>query len=487
MKRILFSLLAGIALLASPVAKADNITVDQAKDAAAHYMQHESELKDVTVNDFTLIGQKMNEALNIPSMYIFNVGDCGWIIMAASTAMDPLVGYGDNGNFDIDNMPPALEWWLNGYNEMICAVQNADAEQHFAPSKRWTDLSTHSLKGGPKARVILMQEKWDQGGYYTTRDYNMYSPVMNGKRCPAGCVAVALGQICHYYQFPEKGRGYKAYQPRSRSGVRYQIRYDDPDTAAFDYSLMPNTLTNTYGQIVASEAECREVSRLQYYIALAVEMDWGTDGSSVYGYINEGACMRTYFKYLSGQKRTRGNVSESAYMSTLRNDLMEGHPVYMSGRSDGGEGRDAAGHAWVCCGYKDDDENLYYMNWGWGGSSNNFYNLGGNDMPISSQGLNFTLQQSYIAGMYPDPSLSINDVETVKLGEAYPNPATMSVTIPYNTMDAADLNIYNAMGQLIESHRVQAGEGEYELSVDALSSGIYVYRMGNAHGKFIVR
>ncbi len=485
MKRILFSLLAGIALLAAPIVKADNITVEQAKDAAAHYMQHSTDLEDITVADLTLIHQKMNDKLGVPSMYFFNVADCGWIIMGGSTAMDPLVGYSDNNLFDMNNMPPALEWWLEKYNEMICDIQNADVDQHFAPSQRWSDLSTHSLKGNSKAnRHKLMNEEWDQGSSYTTLDYNMYSPVVDGKRCPTGCVATALAQICHYYQFPNKGRDYKYYRS-STHNLSFQIRYDHADTAAFDYSLMPNKLTNNAGRINATEEQCREVSRLAFYIGIAMEMDYTPDGSGVGFYFDEGAAMRSYFKYLRGTKKYRDNTSQSNYMTTLRNDLIAEHPVYMTGISDGGEGRDAGGHAWLCAGYQENDENMYYMNWGWGGDKNSWYNLGANDMPAGQY--NFILYQSYIAGLYPDPALAINEAEPVTVGEAYPNPASYSVIFPYNSMEDADLLIYNAMGQLVESHRLQAGDGEYEMRVDALPSGIYIYRMGNAHGKFIVR
>ena len=50
-----------------------------------------------------------------------------------------------------------------------------------------------------------------------------------------------------------------------------------------------------------------------------------------------------------------------------------------------------------------------------------------------------------------------------------------------------DLTVYNMMGQPVLTHSVQAGTGNVELRVDSMPAGIYIYRMGNAYGKFIVR
>ena len=73
------------------------------------------------------------------------------------------------------------------------------------------------------------------------------------------------------------------------------------------------------------------------------------------------------------------------------------------------------------------------------------------------------------------------------LGMPYPNPAILSVALPYSTREAVELQVYNVSGCLVESRRIQAGDGEVVLRVDALPAGMYIYRMGNAHGKFMVR
>lgn len=483
MKRIFFSLLATLALL-TPAAKADNVTLEQAATASVNYMAYYADLPELSVSQLTLVQQRMNEKLNVPSMYVFNLSEGGWIIIAGSTTMDPIVAYSEECEFPLDDMPPAMAWWLDGYNEMICEVQYADATEHFADSRKWNDIINNNLKGS-KAVVRLMSTSWDQGDDAGS-DYNMYCPTVNGVHCVTGCVATAVAQICHYYKYPRYSYGYKTYR---WNGQWLRVNYTD--SAMFDYSIMPNIIKyNT------SQESRREVSRLCYMIGVSVEMQYGTiagGGSGAYTQDVPNA-MNTYFKYRTGMVLVnRGQVSETYYMNNLRKELMANRPVYMHGSSLTGDGNDRAGHAWVCSGYQTDNENMYYMNWGWNGSGNTWYNLGANDMPISGRGYNFNQGQGYIKNMVPpQDSTEINVAvpeapDPVVLGEAYPNPATMSVTLPYSAQNAADLTVYNMMGQPVLTRNVLPGSGSVEIRVDSMPAGIYIYRMGNAYGKFIVR
>ena len=189
MKRIVCSLFAAIAMLATPLVQAENVTVEQAKDAAAHYLQHNTSLTRITPEQLTLAHQWNNDELGVASMYLFTAPEEGWIIMAATTAMDPVVAFTDEGVFD-GRMAPAQAEWLDSYSDMVCAVQNLDNEKSLGDSPEWTELANHSLYG-TKASVTLLKTRWDQGGPSGT-DYNMFSPVVNDSVAPTGCVATAL-------------------------------------------------------------------------------------------------------------------------------------------------------------------------------------------------------------------------------------------------------------------------------------------------------
>jgi len=461
--------------------QAENITVDQAKDAAAYYMQHNSNLTRITADQLTLVRQWNNDDLDVPSMYLFAAPAEGWIIMAATTVLSPVIAYTDENAWQESRVPSQLEWWLENYNTLICEVQKADAEKALDDNADWTVLANRGLKNGTKARVTLMTSSWDQGdndGY----TYNMFSPTVNDTVCPTGCVATALAQICRYYEYPCNPQGVVNYKWETGGG-RLTIDFDT--VPSLDYSLMPNKIvySSTY-------EKRREVSRLAYYLGLAMKMDYGPDGSGVAAQYNVASAMARFFKFRTGVSLYRSGVNDTAFLNTIRRDLLDSYPVYMHGSSSTGGGVHAAGHAWVCDGYQTDNETMYHMNWGWGGTGNAWFNLATNDMYISSLGYNFKNNQGVYYKMTPplDSIVGVREVETeVSLGNPYPNPATVNVVLPYSVRENATLLVYNIGGMLVESRTLQAGDGEVTIRVDALPSGIYIYRVGNAHGKFVVR
>ncbi len=500
MKRILTTLVVALSMAVLPNVQAANVTVEQAKDAAAHYLQQRTALTRITADDLTLARQWNNPDLDVPSMYLFKTVKEGWIIIAATTVTNPIVAYSEDEVIDANNLIPPVEWWLGVYNEIVCLAQNEDAQKPLPDSPEWTKLLTHSMPQASKASQYLLSTKWDQGGIRGL-DYNMYCPVVRDTVCPVGCVATALAQICKYYSYPAQPTGYKTYYWYSYGNgtghnILMQLRYSD--SAAIDYSIMPNSIqVNANGSSVISVERRKEVSRLGYYLGVAVEMQYGPDGSGTTTDIVTNN-MRRFFKYTQGDYLNRRTINDTAFLNGVRREIKMNRPVYMSGASSTGSGRDAAGHAWVCDGVKDDEPNMYHMNWGWGGSGNTWYDLGGNQLAAGGYNFNAMRNGSYqtaIVGMVPPPDSTDRDIyvgiprteEDVVLGNAYPNPATINVTLPYRSNNAAELHVFNVSGQLIASCSVVAGEGEVVMNVDQLPAGLYIYRIGNTHGKFVVR
>lgn len=482
MKKVISSLLAVSMLVCSMTAKADNITLEQAKSASAYFMGQRMGADKLTSDNLTLVHQIDNAELNIPAAYFFNVNGCGWIIMAGTTTIDPIVAYSDEGSLDMDNLPVNMMTWLNGYADMISEIQVLDLQNDYPDDAMWTRLSNHKAKARGNQHV-LMSEKWGQGDDRNPT-YNLYCPKVGNRWSVVGCVATALAQICHYYRYPVQPRGDKYYW---WNNTQLEINYD---TVHFNYSLMPNRLTAN-----SLPEKVREVAKLSYSLGVAVEMDYDPDGSGTSSQYVPTAMFR-FFKYQRGSLVSRNGNNDTAFVAQIRSSLLQGYPVYMSAASTTGSGADAAGHAFVVAGYEDGTEDgskygYYFFNWGWEGGGDGFYNLGANNMPIQGYGYNFTERQQVVIGMMPPADtlnpVSISPVELDVLGSAYPNPASFSVKIPYVTSQASDLLVYSIDGRLVESHRVNPGSGEYELRVDALPKGIYIYRMNSQSGKFIVQ
>ncbi len=483
MKKVLSTLVLAVVMLTAPMTQAENLGAEQARDAAARFMRHNTALTRLTADQLTLVRQWDNPNLGVPSMYLFSTTGEGWIIMAATTCMDPIVGFSDDSEINPDCLAPQLEMWLDAYSDLICQVQDDDAQKGLDDSAEWTEMMNDNTPASTKAQIIIAKERWDQGGELGT-DYNILCPVVNDSVCPVGCVATAMAQICHFYQYPKQAKGRKSYHwTFNEGGVEYDsilsVKYD---TVTFNYDTMPNKIVaaTTYGSRL-------EVSRLGYYCGLAVRMDYSPSGSGSHSeYVPD--AMRVNFKYQTGTMVKRSSVGTNNFLFKLRRELLQNRPVYMSGVSSSGEGRDAGGHAWICCGYYDSDTTKYYMNWGWNGSGNGFFNLKTNNMAVGVY--NFNLYQDIIINMVPptDSIVGIDEVNpTVGLGHAYPNPASYSVAIPYSLTQAAELQVYDISGRMVECRRLQSGNGEATLRVDALPAGLYVYRLGTAHGKFVVR
>ena len=496
MKKLISSLLMFVMAFGINSAKADNISMEEARAAAAYFMNYYNKVEKWTPEDLTLVYQINNETLNIPASYFFNCAGAGWVIMAGTTTINPIIAYNIEGSLNPELFHDNMRWWVEGYSDMVSEIQMLDAENNYDDDPVWTALKNNNYKGDTKDQQHkLMIESWGQGNEYVPT-YNRYCPVStNGYTAVVGCVATAMSQIFHYYQFPKKGQGMAKYWLRRETDdetmPNVQLKYNFDDSAEFNYDMMPNRATDKYGNQVSScsDEQMNEIAHLCYAAGVAVKMAYSPISSGASSYDVPDAAYN-YFKYKKGYLVSRnGDGVDWAYVGAIRNNLMQSNVIYMSACSSTNQSGNDACHAWVCCGYKEEDTSSYYMNWGWDGSSNGWYNLGTNYMPISGQGYNFKLSQKFINGMVPDSSyLDIADVDgNSYLGKPYPNPAVSSVALPYSTENATDLVIYNIEGSPVATYRVQAGEGKLEVRVDALPAGLYIYRMNSLAGKFIVK
>lgn len=487
MKKVISSLLVAAVAMFSTVAMADNITLEQAKEAAAHYLSHNTSNEKLTASDMTLVYQIDNLALNVPAAYFFNASGDGWLIMAATTVVNPIIGYSDEGKLDISNLAENMRWYVEGYVEDIKEVQILDAEENLPDAAEWTVLANKGLVGNTKdTDVKLTQVRWDQGEIYSTNSYNRYCPVYNGYRCYVGCGATAMAQMCYYYKYPRRGANQtKTYTAHNIGNRSISLNFD---TVYFNYENM--RLSINLQNI--TQAQINNIAWLSYACGVSCGMEYGIDGSSTTAEnVNSGSSI--YLKYRAGNIIMRGGMTTRKYVGKVRKMLKAKDLVYMRGTDPGGSGRDAGGHAWLCTGYKVQDTTMYYMNWGWGGSENGFFNLTGTDLATSSY--NFRSQQGIIENMIPpeDSNIhhehqSINRVdESTILRAAYPNPASDYVTLPFATERAGELQVFSVDGRKVTSARVSAGNGEVNVNVEKMPAGVYIYKLNNATGKFVVK
>lgn len=297
--------------------------------------------------------------------FVFNIGaNKGFVIVSGDDRVRPVLGYSDEGNIDFDNLPDNLRAHLAYYQSQISWVENKAVDQSPEIASEWSRyLSGATLRSGEG--VLLSTANWSQ------RDpYNRECPYLTGfdgsghnieGRALTGCVATAMGIIMKYHEYPAKA----VNPPVSNS---YEVN-GSPVTTTIDYSAGYdwNNMLNDYRSNFTEE-QGNAVATLLYHCGANVEMNYGISAS--------GASTSRVAKALSdifGYSPEIRFLPKEAYRwkewkVMIREELDAGFPLIYNGQNTKEEG-----HAFVCDGY--DTNGLFHINWGWGGSSNGYFQL----------------------------------------------------------------------------------------------------------------
>lgn len=326
---------------------------------------------------FVLAAEGHNAALQ-PSYYIFNRTRGGYVIASATEGQPAILGYTDAGSYDAQSMPPAFHAWLDevttygAYHAAKASAGKAPAVEQLLGDIAWTQdtpMNDHC-------------PRYSYGGY----NYPTY----------AGCVAIALGQIMCYHQYPAQGKGSVSYTTDS-----YNINVSS-DLASHTYDwtkILPN-----YVYTQSTSAEREEVAKFVFDVAAATQMDFTPSASNTQDFRAAQALVKNFGYDASLQLIDHRFYTTTEWTNTLRAELDAKRPVYVSGANVYGSNSSVAGHAFVVDGYNADG--FFHVNWGWNGSSNGYYLL--TDLtPKDKQGIGgsnagYAFMQNAIIGIAPD-------------------------------------------------------------------------------------
>ena len=311
--------------------------------------------KFIGTNDLQLAATYRTES-NLAALFVFNTTD-GYVIVSADDCETPIIGYSNEGRFDPNNVPVQMEDYLQDFVARIqYGIENHIAADE-ATARQWELVkSTGRLNEQRDAQSVqpLLKENWEQGCLY-----NNLCPTMEHTPCghaETGCVAVAMGQIMHYWRYPETGWGSHSY---NNTGI--QLSADFGNTT-YDWDHMPDSLTES-----STDTEIEAVATLLFHCGVSVDMNYQSNGSGADSGDVPDALVR-YFNYsrrLHIEKRS--DFYDEEWISMLKACLDLQQPVYYGGRGSQGS------HAFVCDGY--DDNDLLHFNWGWG-RANGYFALG---------------------------------------------------------------------------------------------------------------
>ena len=316
---------------------------------------------------------------NTEAFYIFNTSN-GFVIVSANDCETPIIGYSHEGRFDPNDVPPQMEDYLQDFVARIqYGIENHIVADELT-ARQWELVrTTGRLNNRKDIKSVdpLLTEMWEQGCLY-----NSLCPTLSKIPCghaEAGCVAVAMGQIMHYWRYPDSGWGSHSYY--HMGDVNATLSADFGNTT-YDWEHMPDSLTEN-----SSEVEVEAVATLLFHCGVSVEMQYSFSGSAANSRNIPNALIR-YFNYSRHLHwESRADYSNQEWLTMIKSDLDLQRPVQYSGSGSGG-------HAFVCDGY--DANDLLHFNWGWG-RANGYFALG----HLNPIGYHFNNDNSAIFGIVP--------------------------------------------------------------------------------------
>ena len=258
-------------------------------------------------------------------LYLINYNN-GFAIVGARNYTDQLFAISDNSQMSITDTiaNPILADLINAYANFV--------------SDDGLNKSVQATQSGTIVEVLeymppLIQSKWGQGPNFSA----LYT---DGG--PAGCVPVAVAQVCYYHKYPQNFNGYQ-----------------------FDWNLMQNIKMDS--DFKNNPEAGKQVSRFFYEIA----QNMGT---------KEGSTFESKIVPCFSSMGYRAAYS-TLDINTVKWGILNGRePAIICAGTDVGR------HAWVVDGYRETETKTpngygydyqydYYLhcNWGWNGNANGYY------------------------------------------------------------------------------------------------------------------
>lgn len=296
----------------------------------------------------------------IHDYYVFNAGQNeGFVIISGDDRTEAVLGYAEQGTFDIDNLPPALADLLNHYAEQIEDIRNGASVQ----TRRTSHLKVPEF----------MTVKWNQTDPYNGKTpLGYYKDRKDGVHTVTGCVATAMAQVLYHQHYVDVTQseiaGYKNLTSyRTSSGTVVDLYVPTiPMGSSLDWANMVDSYNGS-----ESQTQKDAVADLMLYCGAAVKMNYrlAENGGSTASISSVPEAFKRYFGYSKGVR----HISRSAYSDTEWDDMIYkevsvGHPVIYQGLT-----AKNAGHAFILHGC--DSDGKYAVNWGWGGNLDGYFTL----------------------------------------------------------------------------------------------------------------
>lgn len=355
------------AFLPEARALAEIVPADKAKAKAIRFLQQAdpSCRPNLSLAEFSR-PQGTKSAVEAPAFHIFNDAKGGFVIAGGDDTIPDVIGYSTTECLDLTRMPENMRSWLDMWQQIVTANRANSAPEYQAPPR--------ATAGTAK---LLTTALWNQDD-----PFNLLCPEFDGDRCITGCTATATSIVMRYHQYPNAGSGRLVGYSYIKDGVSRMVNgLDLGHTYAWDKMPLDNPDSWT-------DEQKQQVATLLRDVGIMLKSEYGKNETGAHvSDVAEG--LSTYFGYDKGARTDYKKYYSNAAAWTARivQEIDEVGPVVYSGYTT-----QNAGHAFVIDGY--DGQGYLHINWGWGGSKNNYF--------IVPEFQEYTKNHSAVFGLRPD-------------------------------------------------------------------------------------
>lgn len=351
MKKSLFSI---FILLISLSIGARNVSEQEALAIAENFISSNTLTRSGSA-ELTLVwtGQSENtKSLTDAPYYIYNVDNCGFVMVSGDTKAEPILAYSNERNFKVAEMPANVAFWMD---EMKSHIENLRSMNNVAnPSiEEWSSMLYAQEKNSADT-ILLRTALWDQG-----IPYNAYTP----DKMPTGCVATAMAIIMHFHKWPDAGRGtLESYSYEQEDGTMRTIKGYDLGYQ-YQWDIMPYELD----KYEIDTERTRAIARLMSDCGIMAKANYNRFGTGAV-IMDIDQPISDYMKYdnsAKGLQQLFHTVDE--WKSIMKENLLNKQPILYGAL----EPTASIGHAFVIDGI--DEKGRFHINFGWSGDDNGYY------------------------------------------------------------------------------------------------------------------
>ena len=419
MKKILF--LFAVVLTALQLSAAD-VTPAQAQAAANAFLQKQvatGRLKASAASNLQLVRREASVAKpEAVDYYIFNSAK-SYVVVAGDDLAPQILMYGEEGQLDLGNIPPAMQWLLNKYKYQIDGLKAGTMVPVKLPKFATTPIAP------------LVTANWDQSA-----PYNNHCP----SSAVTGCPATSLSMCYYKWKWPETFPACAAISGTGgTSASAISSRAADWANIIDEYTGPTNTsYTSAQADAVAWLMRYAGQSIPDYYYSTSAS---GANDPEIYqGVLNMGYTDAQYLLLTelqqSGWSYTNGpqQYTDAQWNEFMMNELQNGRPIeYLAYDCSSYQ---PAGHAFNVFGCNASGQ--YYVNWGWSGDSNGYCTLHNFTTATGATGQSgsyvFNYGEAMIIGIEPpagaltDPRITVNPA-TLTMNTTVGTPVTATFTV----------------------------------------------------------